>query len=91
MNVQYFLPDQLEGQLAELPEVVSGELALLVVVGQRLGRNTPDKESRFNTSQVVCLEVLSRLSVLVWSMGFLLRSIFISHPFPHSMPQLLTI
>ena len=53
MNVQYFRPDQLEGQLAELPEVVSGELALLVVVGQRLGRNTPDKENRFNTSQVV--------------------------------------
>jgi hypothetical protein len=32
---------QLEGQLCELPQVVSRHLAMLVVVGQRHGRDLP--------------------------------------------------
>ncbi len=44
VNKIFHLPvasNQLEGQLCELPQVVSRHLAMLVVVGQRHGRNLP--------------------------------------------------
>ena len=44
MNITYLEPvasDELEGELAELPEVVPGQLPLLVVEGERLGGHDP--------------------------------------------------
>ena len=44
MNITYLEPvasDELEGELAELPEVVPGQFPLLVVEGERLGGHDP--------------------------------------------------
>ena len=41
----YYIPvasDELEGELSKLPEVVSGDLAMLVVIGQGHGRHLPE-------------------------------------------------
>ena len=39
--LEHVASDELEGELAELPQVVAGHGPLLVVEGQRLGRHDP--------------------------------------------------
>ena len=40
-NLESVATNELEGELAELPEVVPGQLALLVVEGEGLGGHNP--------------------------------------------------